>query len=113
LGEDGKYHLSEAAQGARNEYASKQAAMQAKIFSKNKGATTIWQQIGDNFQTSIQRVFNYGAAMKIAQAIPQAFRKIIAISKELDQVMTDLRVVTGYNREEAMGLMKTYNGLAK
>jgi hypothetical protein len=27
--------------------------------------------------------------------------------------MTDLRVVTGYNRAEAINLMKSYNGLAK
>jgi hypothetical protein len=51
--------------------------------------------------------------MKIAQSIPQAFKKIIAVSKELDAVMTDLRVVTGYNRAEAINLMKSYNGLAK
>jgi TP901 family phage tail tape measure protein len=51
--------------------------------------------------------------MKIVQSIPAAFKKVIAISKELDKTMTDLRVVTGYNRTEAVGLMKSYNGLAK
>jgi hypothetical protein len=69
--------------------------------------------MANNFQTSIQRVFNYGAAMKMAQSIPQFVKKIIQVSKELDTVMTDLRVVTGNNRQETVNLMKSYNGLAK
>jgi hypothetical protein len=112
-GADGSEQFVEGVATANAEFESKKAAIKAKTFSQNKGATSIWHQIGANFQTSIQRVFNYGAAMKIAQSIPQAFKKIIEVSKQLDTVMTDLRVVTGYNRAEAVNLMKSYNGLAK
>jgi hypothetical protein len=51
--------------------------------------------------------------MKMAQSIPQFVKKIIQVSKELDTVMTDLRVVTGNNRQETVNLMKSHNGLAK
>lgn len=112
-GSNGEVSLASGALEANANFESRQAEIEAKAFSDKKGATSIWHQIGDNFQTSIQRVFNYGAAMKVVQSIPQAFKKIIAVSKELDAVMTDLRIVTGYNRQDAVGLMKTYNGLAK
>jgi hypothetical protein len=52
-GSEGKSQLIEGALTANAEFESKKAAMEAKTFSQNKGATSVWQQIGANFQTSI------------------------------------------------------------
>lgn len=54
-----------------------------------------------------------GAIIKFLQLAKQGIRKLVNEAKQLDQAMTNLRIVTGANRDEASAMMSSYNKLAK
>lgn len=54
-----------------------------------------------------------GLILKFLQLARQGIRRVVNEAKQLDQVMTNLRIVTNANRDEASSMMNTYNELAK
>lgn len=84
----------------------------AKIDVANKGATSIYDQMANQINRRVQAVIDYGAAMRLVNSLPRTLQKIVGITKQLDSALTNIRVVTGYTREETQGLIKGYTELA-
>lgn len=85
----------------------------AQSQTRDHGARNIWELIGYDIQRSFSRVFDYGVAYRAINALQNSIRDLIQYTKELDKAMTNLRIVTGKNTEEANEMMRTYNGMAK
>lgn len=66
-------------------------------------ATTNW----------ISRLMNGGAIYSFLRIIRKGFRDITNMAKQLDQAMTNLRIVTGKNAEDARTLITQYSKLGK
>ena len=80
---------------------------------KHKGKDTLWGQLGSQMTNMFTRFTQMGAAYKILGSIRNGFNQVIQAAKNLDKAMTDLRIVTGKNREEARATMLEFSDLAK
>lgn len=78
-----------------------------------KGATSLWDVMENDIKRATMRVFDFGIAAKVINGIPQAIQKIIQSTKELDNAMTNIRIVGGYTNEEAETLMRNYQKLGQ
>lgn len=85
----------------------------AQIDVSNKGATSIYDQMANQINRRVQAVIDYGAAAKIINTIPRTIQKITQITKQLDAALTNIRIVTGYTREETQALITGYADLAQ
>ena len=78
-----------------------------------KGATSIWDMMANDIRRATMRIADFGVAAKILNKIPQDIQKVIQYTKELDAAMTNIRIVGGYNEEQARSLMRSYTELGK
>ena len=92
-------------------YLAEQAQMNADVFGKGKGVSGFWGKAKEEAKTAVRRFVDYGIIMRMIYSIPQALQKIYALTQQLDAVMMNLRIVTGYNTKEAQELMITYQKL--
>ena len=92
-------------------YLAEQAQMNADVFGKGKGVSGFWGKAKEEAKTAVRRFVDYGLIMRMIYSIPQALQKIYALTQQLDTVMMNLRIVTGYNTKEAKELMVTYQKL--
>lgn len=85
----------------------------AREGAKRQGAQSIWDVMKNDIKRSFTRIFDYGVAMQGINKIRQTLPKIIQLTKELDQTITNLRIVTGMSRKEAEYYMITYQKMGK
>ena len=78
-----------------------------------KGATSIWDMMTNDIQRATMRIADFGVAAKLLNKIPQDVQKIIQYTKELDKVMTDIRIVTGATADEVEDMMRDYGNAAR
>lgn len=78
-----------------------------------KGATSIWDMMANDIQRATMRIADFGVAAKLLNKIPQDVQKIIQYTKELDKVMTDIRIVTGATADEVKDMMRDYGNTAR
>ena len=65
------------------------------------------------FKETLKQVISAGLSWKIFSAITQTTKQTIETVKELDKSLVDLQIATGSTRDQAEGLLKTYNQMAK
>lgn len=90
----------------------KQSNAQKNLVSV-KGATSIWDMMANDIRRATMRIADFGIAAKLLNKIPQNIQKVIQYTKELDAAMTNIRIVGGYNEEQAKSLMRSYTELGK
>lgn len=90
----------------------KQSNAQKNLVSV-KGATSIWDMMANDIRRATMRIADFGIAAKVLNKIPQDIQKVIQYTKELDAAMTNIRIVGGYNEEQAKSLMRSYTELGK
>ena len=61
----------------------------------------------------LQRFIKWGAASRIIQTIRRDIQKLVQSASQLDKAITNLRIVTGKNDEDASKLVTSYSNLAK
>ena len=69
--------------------------------------------MANDIRRATMRVADFGIAAKVLNKIPQDIQKVIQYTKELDAAMTNIRIVGGYNEEQAKSLMRSYTELGK
>lgn len=89
------------------------ASMQQEKLLGKKGAASIWDVMANDIKRATMRVADFGIAAKVMNKIPQDIQKVIQYTKELDAAMTNIRIVGGYNEEQAKNLMRSYTELGK
>ena len=83
-----------------------------KIQGQKGGASNIFEVISGNIKNTITRMFDYTGVYRVINKLMASFSKVVQLSKELDNTMFNLRVVTGDSREETVGLIGDYRKLA-
>lgn len=91
----------------------KVASMQQEKLLSKKGATSLWTLMTNDIKRATMRVMDFGVAARALNKIPQTIQGVIQYTKELDKAMTNIRIVGGYNQEQAEALMRSYNKLAQ
>lgn len=89
------------------------AQKKAAFFTSQKEQTNLFNQIDVKALQWFKRMMEGGLILKFLQLARQGIRRVVNEAKQLDQVMTNLRIVTNANRDEASSMMNTYNELAK
>lgn len=85
--------------------------------SPNVEGNSELQQMGNNLDSinkkSAATVASVGLLNQAFRTLQNAAKQMIRTAAELDQQLTDLRMVTGQNYEDASRLVDSYNALAK
>ncbi len=84
-----------------------------EVGASKGGVNSLLQRLAGDVKRGFFRIFDFGVSYKLQSAIPNAIRKVIQITRELDASLRDLRIATGASRTEAEGLIKTYNQMGK
>ena len=95
------------------QYQIQQQSMLAQQGGKNHGSRSIWDMMKYDMTRSISRIFDYGISFRLLYSIPKIFNQINTLTQQLETSLMNLRVVTGYNREEANSLIISYQKLGK
>lgn len=93
--------------------ALKVSSMRQEVLLSKKGATSLWTMMANDIKRATMRVTDFGIAAKMLNSIPQSIKQIVQVTKELDAAMTNIRIVGGYNEEQAKSLMKSYTELGR
>ena len=93
--------------------ALKVSSMRQEVLLSKKGATSLWTVMANDIKRATMRVTDFGIAAKMLNSIPQSIKQIVQVTKELDAAMTNIRIVGGYNEEQAKSLMKSYTELGR
>ena len=83
-----------------------------KIKASKYGAGNFLDVIGSGVKNTITRMFDYTGVYRVLNKLMASVSKIIQLTKDLDNAMFNLRVVTGGSREDATGLIQDYRKLA-
>ncbi|MGM9608340.1 MAG: phage tail tape measure protein [Oscillospiraceae bacterium] len=97
---------------------TKEASTQANLEIQKLKAQmkSLGYEGGTAFTTLIGKMKTYAsyfASSMIIMGLYSGITNLISNVKDLDEAMTDLRIVTGGTREETEGLLKTYNQMAQ
>ena len=95
--------------GLEGQFSVKRAA----IYTKDKGARNIFDLMGDDIKRAFQRITDFGVAARILNKVQKEIANVYQNILKLNEAMTDIRIVTGANVDEANSLMTSYNKLAK
>lgn len=95
------------------QYQIQQQSMLAQQMGKDHGSRSIWDMMKYDMSRSISRIFDYGISFRLLYSIPRIFNQINMLTQQLETSLMNLRVVTGYNREEANSLIIAYQKLGK
>lgn len=109
LGKDAK----ERVKSLKEQISLNQQLYKLQALKQTRGATSFWDVMANDIQRATMRIADFGIAAKLMNKIPQDIQKIIQYTKELDVAMTNIRIVSGENEEQAQSLMKSYTELAK
>lgn len=83
-----------------------------KPVDKSLGAR-IGKDVAGGLQYTLGMFFRGGVTAKLIQGLIKDIKKVIELTKQLDQEIANIRVITGKTNEQAKEVMRTYNGLAK
>ena len=89
------------------------AQKKAAFWTGQKEQTNLFNQIDVRALQWFKRMMEGGLILKFLQLARQGIRRVVNEAKQLDQVMTNLRIVTNANRDEASTMINTYSELAK
>ncbi len=107
-------HMSAAAKKKLDDvYANRLIEALAEGGAKQKGARNFWDKMVQDIGASFRNMFNFSITARSAHALVRDIQKVIQITKQLDEVMVNIRIVTGANVDTAKDLMRTYNALGK
>lgn len=95
--------------GLEGQFDVKRAAM----YTKDKGARNIFDLMGDDIKRAFQRITDFGVAARILNKVQKEIANVYQNILNLNEAMTDIRIVTGASVDEANSLMTSYNKLAK
>lgn len=68
--------------------------------------------MSSQFNRLFTNFIKFGAVSRIMQTVRRDIQKVVQAAKELDKAMTNLRIVSGKNGEEAKNLIDDYANLA-
>lgn len=88
------------------------AILSAQKFAGNRGNRTIFDVIKSDIQRATMRITDFGFAAKVLNTARKEIQQVYQNILKLDEAMTNLRIVTGSNTEQAKSMMNTYNDLA-
>ena len=88
------------------------AILSAQKFAGNRGNRTIFDVIKFDIQRATMRIADFGLAATALNAARREIQQVYQNILKLDEAMTNLRIVTGSNIEQAKSMMNTYNDLA-
>lgn len=86
---------------------------------KNKGAgggdqkQPLLDSLGYNKQNLTRMITQYFSLWRVLGKVRQEIQKVIQTTKQLDKAATDIRIVTGMNRQEVDNAILSYNKLAE
>lgn len=87
---------------------------------KNKGVSgsgpqkqTLLDSLGYNNQNLTRMITQYFSLWRVLGKVQQEIRRVVQITKQLDQAIVNIRIVTGMSREEVDNSIISYNKLAK
>lgn len=88
------------------------AILSAQKFAGNRGNRTIFDVIKSDIRRATMRITNFGLAARVLNTARKEIQQVYQNILKLDEAMTNLRIVTGSNTEQAKSMMNTYNDLA-
>ena len=88
------------------------AILSAQKFAGNRGNRTIFDVIKSDIQRATMRITDFGLAARVLNTARKEIQQVYQNILKLDEAMTNLRIVTGSNTEQAKNMMNTYNDLA-
>lgn len=94
---------------AQNELARDQAM---KALYAKKPYSNIFEYIKADIGRATQRIVDFGLAAKVLNTARKELQQVYQNILKLNEAMTNLRIVTGSNTEQAKSMMNTYNDLA-
>ena len=89
-----------------------ESTRKVKVAAKDRGNRTIFDVIKSDIQRATMRITDFGLAARILNAARKDIQQVYQNILKLDEAMTNLRIVTGSNTEQAKSMMNTYNDLA-
>ena len=84
----------------------------AQKAASNRGNRTIFDVIKSDIQRATMRITDFGLAARVLNTARKEIQQVYQNILKLDEAMTNLRIVTGANTEQAKSMMNTYNDLA-
>ena len=89
-----------------------ESTRKVKVAAKDRGNRTIFDVIKSDIQRATMRITDFGLAARILNTARKEIQQVYQNILKLDEAMTNLRIVTGSNTEQAKNMMNTYNDLA-
>lgn len=93
------------------EHELKRNSALASLYAK-KPYSNIFEYVKADIGRAIQRIVDFGLAAKVLNTARKEIQQVYQNILKLDEAMTNLRIVTGSNAEQAKSMMNTYNDLA-
>lgn len=93
------------------EHELKRNSALASLYAK-KPYSNIFEYIKADIGRAIQRIVDFGLAARVLNTARKEIQQVYQNILKLDEAMTNLRIVTGSNTEQAKSMMNTYNDLA-
>lgn len=89
------------------------AILSAQKLAGNRGNRTIFDVVKSDIQRATMRITDFGLATKVLNTARKEIQQVYQNILKLDEAMTNLRIVTGSNTEQAKSMMNTCNDLAR
>lgn len=89
-----------------------ESTRKVKVAAKDRGNRTIFDVIKSDIQRATMRITDFGLTAKVLNTARKEIQQVYQNTLKLDEAMTNLRIVTGSNTEQAKSMMNTYNDLA-
>ena len=93
------------------EHELKRNSALASLYAK-KPYSNIFEYIKADIGRATQRIVDFGLAARVLNTARKEIQQVYQNILKLDEAMTNLRIVTGSNTEQAKSMMNTYNDLA-
>ena len=84
----------------------------AQKAASNRGNRTIFDVIKSDIQRATMRITDFGLAARVLNTARKEIQQVYQNILKLNEAMTNLRIVTGSNTEQAKSMMNAYNDLA-
>ena len=95
------------------QYQTDKGLNDAKVAASNHGIDSIFGRLKHGVMQSIVKGFNFDVGREFRRSITQTLNKVYTLTTKLESALTNLRIVTGMNREEAEDTMITYQRMGK
>jgi TP901 family phage tail tape measure protein len=104
--------MAKAVEGMMGDISDVNRRKSASRLTKENGAVTLFQNLKTSFHGLLNQFTQFGAAYKILGMVQTGIQNVVTAATNLDKAMTNIRIVTGDSREEAVKYMKSLSGLA-